>query len=456
MRYIIKNGLIVNADGRQKADVLIGNGRILAVGNQLHEEDAEVIDASGCYVFPGFIDPHTHFDLDLGVTITADNFKTGTTAAVLGGTTTVIDFATPVRGGTLKAALDEWHKKAEGSSCNYGFHMALAEWNENISREMDAMTKAGITSYKMYMVYPSLRVNDGEIYRAMQRGREIGALISMHCENYHVLNAKIAEQKAAGNLGPAAHPLSRPAEVEAEAVARYLRIAQMAGAKAYVVHLSTGEGLKEARHARARGQEVYLETCPQYLVLDSSRYNEPDAAKYVMSPPLRSVEDQQKLWEGLAENDIDTVGTDHCSFTMEQKALGKDDFTKIPNGGAGVQNRAALYYTYGVLSGKLTLEQMAAQLSANAAKLFGMYPGKGVVAEGADADVVIWDPRHEEVISYKTLAHNCDNSPYEGFRVHGRARDVLVNGEWVVKDSDMYKAGLGKYVFRRPCQSYRK
>ena len=456
MQYLIKNGLIINADGRKEEDILIEDGRILAVGKQLHKEGAEVIEASGCYVFPGFIDPHTHFDLDLGVTVTADNFPTGTRAAILGGTTTVLDFATPVRGGTLQAAFDEWSQKAAGSSCNYGFHMALAEWNENISREMDAMTDLGVTSYKMYMVYPALRVNDGEIYFAMQRGQEIGALISMHCENYYVLNAKIAEQKAAGNLGPAAHPLSRPAEVEAEAVGRYLRIAQMAGAKAYVVHLSTGEGLKEAQHARARGQEVYLETCPQYLVLDSTRYNEPDGAKYVMSPPLRSVEDQNELWAGLAANDIDTIGTDHCSFTMEQKALGKDDFTKIPNGGAGVQNRAALYYTYGVLSGKLTLEQMAAQLSADAAKLFGMYPNKGIIAEGADADLVIWDPRHEETISYKTLAHNCDNSPYEGFRVRGRARDVLVNSEWAVKDGNMYKTGLGKYVFRKPCQGYRK
>ncbi len=455
MHYLIKNGLIINADGRKEADLLIGDGRILAMGKHLNEGGAEIIDAEGCYVFPGFIDPHTHFDLDLGVTITADNFVTGTKAAILGGTTTILDFATPVRGGTLQAALEVWHKKAEGSSCNYGFHMALAEWNEKISGEMDVMTKAGVTSYKMYMVYPALRVNDGEIYLAMQRGREIGALISMHCENYHVLNAKIAEQKAAGNFGPAAHPLSRPAEVEAEAVGRYLRIAQMAGSSAYVVHLSTGEGLKEARQARARGQEVYLETCPQYLVLDSSRYSEPDGAKYVMSPPLRSVKDQDKLWAGLAANEIDTVGTDHCSFTMEQKAIGKDDFTKIPNGGAGVQNRAALYYTYGVLTGKLTLEQMAAQLSADAAKLFGM-PGKGTIAEGADADLVIWDPRHEETVSYKNLAHNCDNSPYEGFRVRGRARDVLVNGEWAVKDGSMYKAGLGKYVFRKPCQGYRK
>ncbi|HWR24077.1 MAG TPA: dihydropyrimidinase [Feifaniaceae bacterium] len=455
MRYLIKNGLIINADGRREADLLIGDGRILAAGKQLEEANAEVIDASGCYVFPGFIDPHTHFDLDLGVTVTADNFVTGTKAAVLGGTTTVLDFATPVHGGTLRAALEEWHKKAEGSSCNYGFHMALAEWNENISREMDDITKAGVTSYKMYMVYPALRVNDGEIYLAMQRGRDIGALISMHCENYHVLNAKIAELKAAGNLGPAAHPLSRPAEVEAEAVSRYLRIAQMAGSHAYVVHLSTGAGFAEARQARARGQEVYLETCPQYLVLDSSRYDDPDGAKYVMSPPLRAPEDQDALWKGLAENGIDTVGTDHCSFTMEQKALGKDDFTKIPNGGAGVQNRAALYYTYGVLSGRLTLEQMAAQLSSNAAKLFGC-TNKGVIAEGADADVVVWDPRHEETISYKTLAHNCDNSPYEGFRVRGRARDVLVNGEWTVRDGSLRKAGLGRYVFRGPCQGYRK
>lgn len=455
MRTLIKNGIVTNADSKRRADVLVEGGHIAGVGENLKVTDARVIDAAGCYVFPGFIDTHTHFDLDLGVTITADNFDTGTRAAILGGTTTVLDFATQDRGGTLTAALEAWHTKAAGSSCNYGFHMAIAQWDDAVSREMDDMNAAGVTSYKMYMVYPALRVDDGTIYRALQRARKVGALIGMHCENWDVLQAMAAEQKAAGNLGPAGHPLSRPAEVEAEAVSRYLRIAQLAGAPAYVVHLSTGEGLEEARRARTRGQSVYLETCPQYLVLDDRRYHDPDGAKFVMSPPLRKPEDNTRLWEGLEQNEIDTVGTDHCSFTMAQKALGEGDFSKIPNGGAGVQNRAQLYYTYGVRNERVTLEQMAAQLSTNAAKLFGMYPKKGVIAEGADADIVVWDANYADTISYKTLAHHCDNSPYEGMAAQGRARDVLLNGEWAVQNGKLVQTGLGKYVHRGPCQGYR-
>jgi len=446
MRTIIQNGVVVNASGTQKADVLIENGVIAGIGPGLPVRGEDSVDAAGCYVFPGFIDPHTHFDLDLGVTSTADNFVTASRAALLGGTTTILDFAEPARGGTMRQAVEAWNRKAQGCSCNYGYHMEIAGWNDAVSREMGDMRALGITSYKMYMVY-DMRVDDGEIYLAMKRARECGALIAMHCENYHVLMAKVAEQKALGNLGPAGHPLSRPAEVEAEAVSRFLRIAQMAGAPAYVVHLSAQEGLLEARRARERGQEVYLETCPQYLVLDDACYLDPDGAKFVMSPPLRKPADRAALWEGLSRDEIDTVGTDHCSFTMAQKALGRDDFSKIPNGGAGVQNRASLYYTYGVLQNKVTLPQMAAQLCTNAARVFGM-PNKGVLREGADADVVVWDPAYEETISYKTLAHNCDNSPYEGLGARGRARDVFLNGERVVEEGRLVKTGLGKFV---PC-----
>ena len=452
MRTIIRNGIVVNASGTQQADVLVEDGVIREVASGLRGEGT-VVDAAGCYVFPGFIDPHTHFDLDLGFTRTADNFVTASRAALLGGTTTIMDFAEPAKGGTLRAAMEEWNRRAEGSSCNYAYHMELVEWNDALALEMEEMKRFGITSYKMYMVY-GMRVDDGEIYRAMKRAKECDALISMHCENYHVLMAKIAEQRAAGSLGPAAHPLSRPEGVEAEAVARFLRIAQMAGAPAYVVHLSTAQGLLEARHARERGQEVYLETCPQYLVLDDSRYLEPDGAKFVMSPPLRTPADQDALWQGLGEGTIDTVGTDHCSFTMEQKALGRDDFTKIPNGGAGVQNRAQLYYTYGVLQSRVTLAQMAAQLSANAARIFGM-PDKGAVQPGADADLVVWDPAYTGTVSYKSLAHNCDNSPYEGLAVRGRARDVFLGGVRVVEDGKLIQTGLGKFVRCRTMEHIR-
>ncbi|MDL2217667.1 dihydropyrimidinase [Christensenellaceae bacterium OttesenSCG-928-M15] len=448
MRTLIKNGIVVNAAGKTQADVLVEDGAIVEVKADISPVGADIIDAAGCYVFPGFIDPHTHFDLDLSTMSTADDFQTGSRAAILGGTTTIVDFATQERGMTLNAALDKWHKKARVSNCNYGFHMALSEWNEALCNEMGDMAALGVTSYKMYMVYPALRVDDGEIYCAMKRARDLGALLSMHCENWDLLQRMIKEQHAKGIHGPEGHPLSRPAEVEAEAVNRYLRIAQLAQAPAYVVHLSTGEGLAYAKMLRERKRSIYLETCPQYLTLDDARYQDPDGAKYVMSPPLRKKEDNERLWEGLKLNEIDTLGTDHCSFTMTQKTHGNDDFSDIPNGSAGVQNRASLYYTYGVKAGIVTLEQMAAQLSQNAAKLFGMYPKKGKIEPGCDADIVVFDPNHRETISYKTLAHNCDNSPYEGMEVFGKAKHVLLGGEHAVNDSKLAKPGLGKYVKR--------
>lgn len=451
MLTLIKNGMIVNADKIVSADILIEGGIIIDVAENLNEDGATIIDANGCYVFPGFIDTHTHFDLELSITTTADDFKSGTHAAILGGTTTVLDFATQDKGGTMSEALQKWHKKAEGSNCNYGFHMAVSEWNDKLSYEMEAMKAAGITSYKMYMVYDALRVGDGEIYLALKRAKELGSIIGIHCENYGLLTALIGELKSKDIYPPLAHALSRPALVEAEAVARYMRIAKLANAPAYVVHLSTTGGLEEARRARKGGQSVYLETCPQYLVLDDSRYMDADAEKFVMSPPLRKREDNEALWGALANNEIEIIGTDHCSFTMAQKALGKADFTSIPNGGAGIQTRAMLYYTYGVMNGRVSLEQMASQLSANAAKLFGMYPKKGVIQKGSDADIVIWDPSVSGVVSHKTLAHNCDNTPFEGMAVKGAARDVLLNGELAVNNGRLVSPGLGKYVFRSSC-----
>lgn len=451
MRIVIKNGSVVSADKRVSADVLVEDGIIIDVAENLSASGAEIINAEGCYVFPGFIDTHTHFDLELSVTTTADDFKSGTHAAVLGGTTTVLDFATQDKGGTMKAALEKWHNKAQGSNCNYGFHMAVSEWNDALSVEMEEMENAGITSYKMYMVYDALRVGDGEIYLALKRAKELDSIISIHCENYGLLTALIGEIESQDIYPPLAHALSRPALVEAEAVARYMRIAKLANAPAYVVHLSSADGLDEARRARNGGQSVYLETCPQYLLLDDSRYMDADALKFVMSPPLRKREDNEALWNALSNNEIQTIGTDHCSFTMAQKALGKADFTNIPNGCAGVQTRAMLYYTYGVMKGRVTLEQMAAQLSTNAAKLFGMYPRKGVIQKGSDADIVIWDPSAKQTIFHKTLAHNCDNTPFEGMAVKGSARDVLLNGVLAVSNGKLVSPGLGQYVFRGKC-----
>ena len=450
MKTLIKNGTVVNAHESIRADVLIEGERIIAVGEGLKCDGADIIDAADCLVMPGFIDTHTHFDLDLGYTRTADDFLAGTRAALLGGTTTVLDFATQDKGNTLKAAYDMWMDKAKGSSCNYGFHMAMVEWNENIEAELALMRELGVTSYKMYMAYDALRVDDGAIYSALKAISRHGGLLGVHCENFDVLKRRITELQAQGITGPEGHPLSRPSPIEAEAVARFLRIAELALAPCYVVHLSTEEGLIEALRARARGQTVYLETCMQYLLLDDSRYLERDAAKYVMSPPLRKTSDNKALFNALAAGDIDFVGTDHCSFTMAQKARGANNFADIPNGGASVQHRPVLLFTYGVCAGILSAQRMVDCLAAAPARLFGIKE-RGTIAEGNIADIVIWDTRVTGRITDTNHAHNCDNSPFAGFDTIGGAREVLLNGEHVVSDFEMIKPGMGKYVARSPC-----
>lgn len=447
MDYLIKNGRIADKNGCYEADLIIKNGKITYVGDGLDATGAEVIDASGCYVLPGFIDTHTHFDLDTGSAVTADDFITGSRAAIMGGTTTVLDFATQDRDGSLMEALELWHDKAKGSNCNYGFHMAIARWDKGVEAEMEDMTREGVTSYKMYMVYDALRVDDGSLYCALKAAKKQNAIIGVHCENWDTLLKIAQEVKAKGILGPEGHPLSRPNDIEAEAVARYMRIARLADAPAYVVHLSTKEGLEEAMRARKRGQEVYLETCPQYLLLDDERYKEPDGAKYVMSPPLRTPEDNKALLAACASGDIDTIGTDHCSFTMAQKLAAKD-FSQIPNGGAGVRWRGELMYTYGVLAGRMNMQRFSALMSGNAAAVFGL-EGRGRIAKDFAADIVIWDGSITRTISDTDGEHNCDNSPFAGFEVKGGAREVFLNGELVVSNGKLIGEHRGKYIRRK-------
>lgn len=456
MRTLIKNGTLVLESGLMKGDLLTEDGVIAKIDDRITEPADEIIDAEGCYVFPGFIDTHTHFDLDLANGPTADNFPTGTKAALAGGTTTVLDFATQDRGMTMKDAYEKWQKKAQGSSCHYGFHMAVSEWNEERINEVNEMIRLGVTSFKMYMVYDNMKVSDGDIYRAVKLLAEKDCVIGVHCENDDLVKARVKELIAAGKTDSVYHADSRPDLVEADGVARLMDICGLAGAPAWVVHLSTKQGLEIARNARKRGQEVYLETCPQYLTLERKDYLAADGAKFVMSPPLRSKEDQEALLEGLRNDEIDWLGTDHCSFTMAQKAIGKDDFSKTPNGGAGVQNRAEILYTRGVKGGYITVEQMGKLLSENAAKLFGMYPQKGVLREGADADIVVFDPDRPHTISYKTNLHNCDNSPFEGYTAAGMTRDVLLSGVKAVENGKVIREGLGKYVSRSACGRYRK
>ena len=452
MSIIIKGGTIVTPRKSYISDIKIENEIITGIGEDLKDDNAQIIDATGCLLFPGFIDSHTHLDLDTGYTRTADNFKTGTAAAIIGGTTTILDFATQNKGETLSEALNNWHKLANNiSSCDYGFHMAITEWNEDIKAELKIMQEQGITSYKAYMAYDSLRINDGEIYDILKSLKKYNALLGVHCENGDLVNTMIKEQLSNGNTSPSAHPLSRPNIVEAEAVSRYIDIANLAKAPIYIVHLSTKEGLEVALKARERGQEVYLESCPQYLLLEDSLYLKEgfESAKYVLSPPLRKSEDIESLWQAMSEEAIDIIGTDHCSFNFKgQKDHGISDFSKIPNGIPGIEHRPILMYTYGVNKGRITKEQMCAVLSENIAKMFSMYPRKGILQVGSDADIVIWDPLSHGIISKDNQTQNVDYTPFEGFNTVGCAKHVFLRGTHVVEHGEIIKQNCGKYIKR--------
>ncbi len=452
MKYLLKNGTVVSGKRSARMDVLMEGEKILAVEPELYDDGAKTLDVSGKLLFPGFIDGHTHFDLEVAGTVTADDFETGTRAALLGGTTLVIDYASQEKGGgTLREGLEKWQKKAERKcSCDYSFHMSIVEWNEKTEREIQDMIREGITSFKLYMTYPNMMVNDYDLYNILKSLRENDCFAGVHCENSGVIDALIYEAKKEGRFGPENHPLVRPDTMEAEAVHRLLVIAGEAKAPVMVVHLTNEKAYREILSARARGQKVFAETCPQYLLLDDSVYSAPDfeGAKYVCAPPIRKKEDQDCLWEALAENKIQTVATDQCSFTLAQKALGKEDFTKIPGGLPGVETRGALLYTYGVRPGRITQEQMCALLSENAAKLYGVYPRKGCIQPGSDGDIVVFDPEKESVISSKTHAYNTDNNPFEGFALHGGIDKVFLRGRLVVEDNQILKEKAGIYIHR--------
>ena len=452
MKYLLKNGTVVSGTEKKKADILVEGEKITEVGENLKAEDARILDVSGKLLFPGFIDGHTHFDLEVAGTVTADDFETGTKAAILGGTTMVIDYASQDKGGhTLGEGLEKWHKKADGKcSCDYSFHMSIVEWNEKTEEEIQDMIRQGITSFKLYMTYPAMMVDDKDMYKILKKLEECGCFAGVHCENAGVIDALIDQAKKEGRTGPENHPLVRPDTLEAEAVHRLLVIAREAGASVMVVHLTNRKAYEEILRARAQGQTVYAETCPQYLLLEDSVYSKPDfgGAVYVCAPPIRKKEDQDCLWEALKKEEIQTVDTDQCSFTLEQKALGKEDFTKIPGGLPGVQTRGTLLYTYGVREGKITEEQMCRLLSENAAKLYGVYPRKGALLPGSDADIVVFDPEKESVISAKTHAYNTDNNPFEGFALHGGIDKVFLRGNLAVEDGKLKKEKLGIYISR--------
>jgi len=450
-KYLIVGGTIISGTERKIADIITQDDKIVSVGKNLQASDAIRVDASGKYIFPGFIDAHTHFDLEVSGTVTADDFSTGTKAAIVGGTTCVIDFATQNKKETLREALEHWHKKAdERCSCDYAFHMAISDWNNVTSEEVEDMFARGVTSFKLYMTY-DIRVSDGVIFEVLSRMKNFGGIVGVHCENGEIIDQLIARQIRSGNYLPGAHSLSRPAAVEAEAIQRLLTIARLVDIPVMIVHLSSAEGYDQVRQARERGQKVYVETCPQYLVLDDSLYDsdEVNSVKFICSPPLRKHEDQECLWRALTNNEINTIATDHCSFTMKQKMMGASNFTKIPNGMPGVTHRAHLLYTYGVLKEKITMEQMCALLSENPAKLYGMYPQKGCIAEGADADLVIWDPDYGQTITAEGQLYNMDYNPYEGTEVIGNAEMVFLRGMLVVQKGVLLKPNEGCYVVRK-------
>ena len=452
MKRLFKGGTIVGAGASQQADLLVCNDKIVLIGKDLASSDAEVVDVRGKLLFPGFIDAHTHFDLDVCNTTTADDFAKGSAAAVCGGTTMVIDFACPNKGETLGYGLSLWHKKSGGrTSCDYGFHMTIDDWNEGIRAEIPQMFEAGISSFKMYMTYPAMMIGDQDLFSALLELKKYGGIAGVHCENAGVIDALIAQHKADGRLAPASHPECRPNPLEAEAVAHLLRIAEVADVPVVIVHLSTREALHEVFAARERGQRVYVETCPHYLILDDSRYRQDDfdaAAGYICAPPLRTKPDQDALWKALANGTVQTVSTDHCSFTREQKRAGRDDFTKIPGGLPGVESRGLLLYTYGVAAGRITKEQMCALLAENPARLYGAYPRKGVLAVGSDADIVVLDPNAEGVFSAAQEHSAAGYTPYEGMARRGAIERVYLRGQLVVKDGELVAKNAGQYIAR--------
>ncbi|EHN74916.1 phenylhydantoinase [Streptomyces coelicoflavus ZG0656] len=461
-RTVIRGGLVVTASDEIHADVLIEDGRVAALaatGTPAAEAfTAErVIDASGKYVIPGGVDGHTHMEMPFGGTYAADTFETGTRAAAWGGTTTVVDFAIQSVGRSLRSGLDAWHAKAEGNcAIDYAFHMIVSDVNEKTLKEMDLLVEEGVTSFKQFMAYPGVFYSDdGQILRAMQRAAENGGLIMMHAENGIAIDVLVEQALVRGETDPRFHGEVRKALLEAEATHRAIRLAQVAGAPLYVVHVSATEAVAELTRARDEGLPVFGETCPQYLFLSTDNLAEPgfEGAKYVCSTPLRPKEHQAALWRGLRTNDLQVVSTDHCPFCFSgQKELGRGDFSKIPNGMPGVENRMDLLHQ-AVVDGHISRRRWIEIACATPARMFGLYPKKGTIAPGADADIVVYDPHAEQVISAETHHMNVDYSAYEGRRITGRVETVLSRGEPVVTEREYTgRKGHGVYTPRATCQ----
>lgn len=450
MKRLFKGGTVVSGEGMKKTDILVKGEKILASGENLEFQDAEIVDVRGKLLFPGFIDAHTHMALEVSGTVTADGFETGTKAELSGGTTCIVDFATQYPGESLRRALDNWHRKADGkSSCDYAFHLALTDWNERISRELEEIVAKETMSFKLYMTYDTM-VDDETMYEILSRLKELGGIVGAHCENNGIIQARLKEtaRKKGGRKDVSDYPWTRPKEAEAEAVSRFLKIAKCVDTPVIVVHLSTAAGYREVLRARESGQTVYVETCPQYLVMDEEKYSlaAEEARRYMIAPPLRSKKNQDVLWRALGEGRIQTIATDHCSFTKAQKNAGADDFSKTPCGMPGAEERPALIWQFGVNGGRITAEQMCAYLSENPAKLYKLYPWKGSLVPGADADIVVWNPKTEWTLSAETQQSACDYCPMEGTKITGRAEQVYLRGRLVARDGKILEENTGIYV----------
>ncbi len=456
MGILIKNGEIVTAKDRYIGDVYCADGKIAHIGTNLQKENAsdEVIDASGQFVFPGLVDPHTHMELPFMGTISADDFENGTAAGIAGGTTTIIDFVVPGRGADLFEAIKEWKGKAAKAVADYAFHMALTGWFDHTAEDMRRCVQdEGITSFKVFLAYKgAIGIDDSELWSALETAGKLGCVLSVHAENGDVILHLQKKFISEGKTEPKYHALSRPSVLEGEATSRFLALAGMTGAEVYVVHMTCRESVEALAKARRRGQKAWGETCPQYLLLDDSVYEKSnfEGAAYVMSPPIRPKGHSDALWHGIETGTLQTIGTDHCPFMQKgQKEMGRDDFTKIPNGAAGIEHRLALMYTYGALANRFDICRMVDLLATSPARIFHLYPRKGTIVPGADADIVIYDPSGESVISAKSHVSKCDRNIFEGMKVKGKPTHVIANGRVQYKDGDLkVERGKGRFLKR--------